>query len=384
MNSKTVVLAAGGTGGHIFPAEALAQELSARGYTPVLVTDKRYTKYKPTYAEMKIHVIDAASLSGGFIRKISAMMKLTRGYFQSRGLLKRLKPIAVVGFGGYPSFPTMLAAAHMKCVTVLHEQNSLVGQANYLIASKVRVIATSFEEVRGLPEHEGVKTQFTGNPVRQAIRLLSQMDYPAFDEQSVLRILVTGGSQGAGIFGKVVPEAVALLPEEMQKRIRIDQQCREDDMEAIRLRYRELGVSADLATFFSDIPSRLASCHLVIARSGASTIAELAVAGRPAILVPLPSAKNDHQTVNANTLEEKGAAWLIPQESFTPKTLAEKLERLVHLPAMLKEAATKMRQAGQPEAAKRLADLVLRLAPGAESVNNVSAANDFEKSRLQP
>jgi UDP-N-acetylglucosamine--N-acetylmuramyl-(pentapeptide) pyrophosphoryl-undecaprenol N-acetylglucosamine transferase len=356
---KTVVLASGGTGGHIFPAQALAAEMSARGYRVVLFTDSRYDKYKSSKDDaFEVRVISSGTLGSGIFKKITAVGAIGKGILQARKALKELQPEAVIGFGGYPSFPTMYAATKMKLKTIIHEQNSMLGRANYVLASKVNVIATSFEEVSGILEEDAGKVRLTGNPVRNAVQSVRGMEYPDFNEGSMMRILVTGGSQGASVFSSVVPAAIALLPVDLQERVRIDQQCRNGCISDARAAYKEIGVSADLATFFNDLPSRLASCHLVISRSGASTLAEVSVAGRPVIMVPYPHAMDDHQRINANALEESGGGWVMPQDHFTPDALSKKIESFFNLPSSLIDGAERSKTTGRPNADKRLADVL--------------------------
>ncbi len=356
---KNVVLAAGGTGGHLFPAEALAHELKTRGITPVLITDKRDTRFlSDAWRGINVEVIHTGRSGASLWHKARGAIQLGMGYLQAKKLLKKLKPITVVGFGGYPSFPPVFAAERLNIPVILHEQNSLLGQANAMLARRAHSIATSFTEVRGISAEDQSKVIFTGNPVRASICAIRNMPYSQLQQGGNLRILVTGGSQGAGVFSSVVPEAIARLPEAIRQRIRIDQQCRKENLEATRKRYQEMGVSADISDFFNDMPSRLASCHLVICRAGASTVAELTVAGRPSILVPYAHAKDDHQTINANALEESGGAWLIPEAAFTPEMLAGRLEHFMTLPESLSDAADRARALGQPDAVNALANCV--------------------------
>lgn len=356
---KTVVLAAGGTGGHIFPAQALAESLIQQGLHPVLITDRRFANYVRGVEGVEVKIIRSGSLSGGLIRRTLSLGNILLGMLQARRILKKLKPVAVVGFGGYPSFPTMISATQMKCYTVIHEQNSVLGRANRVLAKRVSAIATSFEQTSHVPEDAQDKVVFTGNPVRRGIRALHDVPYPSLAEDGKLNLLVLGGSQGATVFSRVVPEAIRLLPVAQRARLRIDQQCRMADISEVREKYDELEVNASLATFFSDVPARLASAHLVIARAGASTVAELLTAGRPAILVPYPRAMDDHQTFNADTVDDAGGGWLMPEDGFTAEALCDKLEHFLTLSSTLSDAAGKARKAGHPEAARRLAELVL-------------------------
>lgn len=361
VGNKTIVLAAGGTGGHIFPAEALSEVLCERGYHVVLLTDKRCLDYGVKHVP-EVQVIQSSGLGGGLWKQLSGAVKLALGCLQARSRLRKLHPAVVVGFGGYPAFPTLWAALRGGYKTVIHEQNCLLGKVNYIFAPKVDVIATSFPEVSRLQENMVKKVVLTGNPVRHAIKALRKIPYPDIVEDGILRILVTGGSQGASIFSEVLPVTLEMLSPELRKRIRIDQQCREEDIEKVRTAYAGLSVSADLATFFNDIPTRLAAAHLVIARAGASTLAEIAVAGRPTIMVPYPHASDNHQMVNANALEDAGGGWVMPQESFTPEALSARLKAFLELPYTLREAAEKMQKAGISDADKQLADLVEGLA----------------------
>lgn len=357
-----IVLAAGGTGGHIFPAEALAEELQASGCQAVLVTDGRSRHYKGALASLPRYTVRAGTFGRGFIGKITAAAEVLVGIMQARALLRRLKPVAVVGFGGYPSFPTVYAAAQLRIPTVIHEQNSVLGRANRMLVKRVDAIATTFRDTRFIPEGLFSRVTLTGNPVRAGIRALHEVPYPVMDQDGHMRILVTGGSQGASVFSQVVPAAIAALPLALRARVRVDQQCREGDVETTRLAYQQMGVSADISTFFTDIPARLASAHLVIARAGASTLAELMAAGRPSIVVPLPGAMDNHQYFNASSLEECGAGWTMPQEGFTPAALSARIEAFMSLPETLARAAQAARSAGKDNAARALCALVLRVA----------------------
>ncbi len=366
---KHIVLAAGGTGGHIFPAEALCEMLIARGCRVSLITDSRFADYsaasmKGILGDIPIYPIRAGTMGRNLYQRMMGAANVGLGIMQAGRLLKKLKPTVAVGFGGYPSFPTMMAASGLHIPTIIHEQNALLGKANRVLAGRVGCIATSFPVTGLIQKDNEHKVRFVGNPVRSSVRALHNVPYPEFSEDGVMRVLVTGGSQGANIFSKVVPQAVAILPENLRSRLRIDQQTRSEDMEKTQAAYKEIGIQADLAPFFSDVPARLASTHLVICRSGASTIAELTCAGRPSILVPYPSAADDHQTANANAVEEAGGAWLMPQEGFTTEALAARLEAFLSLPASLSKAAEKARAIGCEKAADDLADLVISAADG--------------------
>lgn len=362
-----IVLAAGGTGGHIFPAEALAEVLIAHGERVVLITDKRFSHFKTgAFSHIEVRTIHAGSPSGGGLhKKILGAAGLTIGIFQAAGVLKQMKPKAVVGFGGYPSFPTVFAARGQGIPTVIHEQNSVLGRANRMLAHRVDVIATSFPETQMIKPEDLPKALMTGNPVRASVRALKDIPYGTIGADGKMHILVTGGSQGASIFSTVVPEAIALLPPPLRARVRIDQQCRGmDELASTRARYDALGVNADLSTFFVDVPARLAASHLVIARAGASTVSELAVAGRPGILVPLPTSMDNHQYYNANAFEAVGGGWVMTQDGFTPEALSARLEAFLTAPDALVKAAENAKKLGAPDAAEKLAALVLETDSG--------------------
>ncbi len=357
---QPIVLAAGGTGGHVFPAEALAEVLLQKGERVVLVTDHRFGHYKSgALANIEIRTIHAGTVGGAWHKKILGAAGILLGIAQARGVLRQLKPKAVVGFGGYPSFPTAFSAAGQGIPTIIHEQNSVLGRANRLLAGRVGTIATSFPDTQMLAEKDAGKVVVTGNPVRASIRALRNVPYSGLMQDGKMHILVTGGSQGAAIFSQILPEAIALLPASLRARIRLDQQCREQELPAAKARYEEIGVNADLATFFVDVPARLAASHLVIARAGASTVSELAVAGRPAILVPLPTAMDNHQYYNANAFEDVGGGWVMAQDGFTPAALAARLEAFLTAPDALAKAAENAKKLGAPDAATQLAMLVL-------------------------
>ncbi len=364
MSRPLVVLAAGGTGGHMFPAAALAQALSRRGLAIALVTDRRGHAFALPGGDLAVHRVRAAAMAGAsFVAKAKAGIQLLIGTAQAWWLLRRLKPAIVVGFGGYASLPAVIAAHRLGLPVVLHEQNAVMGRANRLAASLARRIATGFADVEGLATADRPKLALTGNPVRPEITELAGKTYPAFGTDGALTLLVTGGSQGAGLFSRVVPEAIRLLPDGMRRRLRVVQQVRSEDIESVRALYATLGLEAELSPFFADLPERLAGAQLVIGRAGASTIAETAVAGRPAILVPLAIATDDHQTKNARALEVAGAAIVMPEPAFTPEALSARLQPLLALPEKLRTMAAAARTVGIIDAAERLADLVLATAP---------------------
>ncbi len=367
---RPILLAAGGTGGHVFPAEALARTLIARGHAVRLATDPRGRAFGDRLPEVPVDAVRSATVAPGLVGKLKTATLLGLGYLDARGVLRRHRPAAVVGFGGYPSAPTVLAASRAGIPVLLHEQNALLGRVNRWLAGRAAAIATGFP-LQGAAENQRVEV--TGNPVRPAIAAKGNAPYPAPTEDGRLTLLVLGGSQGARVFSELIPAAVALLPEALRTRLSIVQQCRPEDIEACRGRYAAIGADATLSTFFDDVPERLAAAQLVICRSGASTAAELATIGRPAILVPYPFAMDDHQTANARAISASGGGWLMPQSELTPEVLASRLEHLYTRPSVLVEAAGAARAAAHPDAADRLADLVLALA-GQEAGLRASAA----------
>ncbi len=359
-----VVLAAGGTGGHVFPAEALAAELAGRGVRLALVTDRRGSALGGSLGAVETHRIRAGAIAGkGMVARLRNTPELAWGIVQARALLKRLAPDAVIGFGGYASVPTMLAAGFAGLRTAIHEQNAVLGRANRLLARRVGRIATSFEVAEGLPPDAAGKVTRTGMPVRPEVAAMRERPYPTLAGDGPVHVFVLGGSQGARVFSDVVPAAVGLLAETWRRRLRISQQCRPETQEDTRGAYGKLGVEAELFPFFADVPGRLVAAHLIIARAGASTVAECTAVGRPAILVPYPFAIDDHQTVNARCVDKAGAGWLMPQHAFMPEALAARLESLFGRPAALERAAGCARAAGRGDAAARLADLVFQLLP---------------------
>lgn len=353
---KTILLAAGGTGGHLFPAEALAQELLARGHKVVIVTDKRGNAFKSVTDRVDIHIVRAATLRAGVISKIKAVMNMALGVAQAVRLLRKIKPDVVVGFGGYPSFPGVFAAQLTGVPTILHEQNAVLGVANKILADRAEQIAVSLPGTSGIKPKNRQKVVTTGNPVRADIVAVRNTLYqpPASD----LRIFITGGSQAAKVFSEVVPEAVGKLPPELKNKLQIVHQCREDDIAPTTAKYQGAGVKAEIKSFFNDMADRLKSCHLFIGRSGASTVAEIAAVGRPAIFVPYPGHKDMQQKFNAEVISTKGGGWVMLQETFSPDAVAAKLAELMQNPALLEQAAAAAKSCGQPDAARNLADVV--------------------------
>ena len=368
--SAPIVLAAGGTGGHIFPAEALARELVTRGRAVALITDRRGQSFGDRVSGVATHRVSAGRFDAGLLGKAIGIAELLLGIAQAGIKLRALAPAAVVGFGGYPSVPTVIAAGRLGVPTVIHEQNALLGRANRLLAARVRRIALSFAETSRLKPAEQAKAIATGNPVRPAIAALRGQPYVVPGAEGTIEILVLGGSQGARIFSEVVPEAIAKLPEALRRRLKLSQQARPEDIDGVRRRYAG-GVDAELKSFFDDVPARLARAQLVIARAGASTIAELSIIGRPAILVPYPHAADDHQTANARAFAASGAGWTLAQPEFTAARLAQFMEEILTAPQRLAAAASAAHGFGRHDAAARLADLALA-ASGVNGLENAA------------
>ncbi len=357
---RLALLAAGGTGGHVFPARSLAESLAARGVRVALVTDRRGGGFGEAL-DAQAYRISAGSPAGSPPNKLLGLARLARGYLQSRRLLRRLAPSVVIGFGGYPSVPPMMAAARARLPTMIHEQNAVLGRANRLLARRVDRIATAHGQVTGLAESDRAKVVRTGNPVRAAIVKLRDLPYPAPEPEGELRVLVLGGSQGARILSDVVPDAAIRLPEALRARLSIVQQCRAEDLGRVREAYAAYRIKAECAAFFEDLPARLARCQLLVARAGASTVAELTAAGRPAILVPFAAATDDHQAANARAVVTQGGAWMMRETDFRPESLSARLELFLRQPSLLVRAATRARDCGIPDAADRLADLAIGL-----------------------
>jgi len=352
------MLAAGGTGGHMVPAAALAAELICRGHSVALISDERGVRFPGLFDGIETHVLPAGRLAGGPVGWARAGMRMIAGRSQAIRLLRDRRPAAVIGFGGYPALPALLAAFATRVPTAIHEQNAVLGRVNRLVAGRVDAIATSYPDVERLKPGLRGKTHLVGNPVREAVLALRARPYPLLEEDGIFRVLVTGGSQGASVLSDVVPDGLALLPVSFRRRLQVTHQARIEDIDRVRAKYAELTIAAELATYLPDLPEQLAWAHLVIARAGASTLAELTAAGRPAILVPLPSATDDHQTANARELTMAGGARTIAQRSFTPIELAKQMQKLGLDPAALQNAAGRARSCGRPDAARDLADLV--------------------------
>lgn len=363
-DSKLILLSSGGTGGHMTPAMALGHDLLARGYRVEVITDRRGQKYEAMFDGMKMHVIKAGTLRPGLWGKVTGLTNLGLGIMQASRLIKKLKPAVVVGFGGYPSFPGTYAAQRMKVPTIIHEQNAIIGKANEMLANKAMRIALSLPLIAGLDETDKVRSVITGNPVRPEIAALYTEAYPNVKEGGRLRIFVMGGSLGARVFSDVIPKTLAQLPAEYRQRLDIVQQCRAEDLETARKIYADAGIDAELATFFDDVADELRRAHLVIARSGASTVAEVTTAGRPAIFVPYPHHKDQQQKMNADAVADAGGAWMMTESGFTEEALLARIETFLQTPEILFRAAEKARSCGRPDAARKLGNLVTAIASG--------------------
>jgi UDP-N-acetylglucosamine--N-acetylmuramyl-(pentapeptide) pyrophosphoryl-undecaprenol N-acetylglucosamine transferase len=368
------VLAAGGTGGHLFPAEALARELVRQGGQVHLATDRRANAFAEKVPGVSVCQVRAGRFGGGPLHVAYGVAEMALGIVQARRLLRRLAPDVVVGFGGYASVPTMLAATQLGIATIIHEQNAVLGRANRLLASRVGRIATGFPETSGLRAVDRSRTIHTGNPVRPAILAVADSAYAPPEPGRPIELLILGGSQGARIFSDVVPPALAALPPEIRGALRVSQQARPEDRDRVVAELKAAGIAAEVETFFTDVPARLARAQLVICRSGASTVAELAAAGRPALLVSYPHAMDDHQAANARAFSEAGAGWTIAQSSLTAPLLAERLGELLGDGARLSHAAAPARRFGRDAAAERLAASAIALAPLVDGAKKGGAA----------
>ena len=363
--ARCVLLAAGGTGGHLFPAAALAAALRRRGVEVELASDDRALKYGADFPARAVHAFPSATTTGaGALNKARAAMTLAAGVVAALVKLRRIRPRALVGFGGYPTVPPVMAASFLGIPTVLHEQNAVMGRANRFLSSRVSLIACGFPGLKAADGATAAKTRFTGNPVRPEVLAAAQTPYPDFAGKR-LNVLVTGGSQGARVMADVVPEALALLGADERQWLRLTQQARGEDKARVAAACARMNFPIEIAEFFADLPARIAASHLVVGRAGASTVSELAVIGRPSVLVPFPHALDQDQAANAAALAAAGGAVVVPQFEFTPARLAAILHEALAAPAKLAASAKKAKAAGVPDAADRLADLVLEVArPG--------------------
>ena len=362
MAKGTILLAAGGTGGHLFPAEALAHELKARGWSVHLATDERPGRYAGSFPADHIHPLSSATIgSKNPIALARSFWSIWRGVRQASALLAQIRPAAVVGFGGYPTLPPLYAATRRGVPTMVHEQNAVMGRANRALAARVTAIAGGFLIAEGA---QSAKTVVTGNPVRPAIIEAARAPYAVPAADGEFRLLVFGGSQGAQFFSEAMPPAIAALPEAERRRLKVTQQARSEDEAAVRKAYAALGVEAEIAPFFNDMAARLAAAHLVISRSGASTVSEIGVVGRPALLVPYPYALDHDQAANAATLAAAGGAEVHVQSTLSTERLSALIGGLMCDPQRLSAMAEAARSAGRPDATRLLADLTEAIASG--------------------
>ncbi|APW72312.1 MULTISPECIES: undecaprenyldiphospho-muramoylpentapeptide beta-N-acetylglucosaminyltransferase [Sphingopyxis] len=361
--TRHFLLAAGGTGGHMLPAYALAGELIARGHRVALVSDDRGLRIPGAPAKLETHVLPAGRVHGGPVGWVKAALAIRKGRRQAIELIGEFDPAVVVGFGGYPSLPSLLAAGATRRPRVIHEQNAVLGRVNRLMAPRVDAVAVAYRNIHRFPEKQAMKRHLTGNPVREEIVAIREEGFPPLPEDGIVRLLVVGGSLGATVLSEVVPAAIAMLPPALLERLQVVQQAREADIEGVRARYAELGVAAECAPYIADLPERLRWAHLFIGRAGASTVAELACAGRPAIFVPYPHAMDDHQRWNVVDLVEAGGAIAFAQQDFTPAAVAKHIQRMALEPGALEAAAEHAVGCGLPDATRDLADLVESFAP---------------------
>jgi UDP-N-acetylglucosamine--N-acetylmuramyl-(pentapeptide) pyrophosphoryl-undecaprenol N-acetylglucosamine transferase len=354
---STFVLMAGGTGGHLFPAMALAQELRRRGHVIHLMTDERVSGYGGDFPAREIHIVPSATPSTrNPAQFVGASFKLLGGSAIAMAKLRKIKADAVIGFGGYPTFPPFFAASILGVPGILHEANAVMGRANRALGRFADILALSFAQTAHADKFRREKV-VTGNPVRDRVREFATKSYPLLGTSDPIRLTVFGGSQGARAFADILPPAIALLSPELRARLRLTQQCRAEDLDRVAEAYRQAKVNVELAAFFDDLPDRMARTHLVIARSGASTVAELCVLGRPAILIPLPGSIDADQKNNAMVVDGAGGGWVMEQATITPQSLATRLEGLLRDPAGLANAARAAKSLGQPRAVEKLADL---------------------------
>jgi UDP-N-acetylglucosamine--N-acetylmuramyl-(pentapeptide) pyrophosphoryl-undecaprenol N-acetylglucosamine transferase len=363
LSSKTALLAAGGTGGHLFPAEALAHELKARGWAVHLATDSRAEKFAANFPSVKTHVIPSATIAGKNPIAIGrSMMTLWSGYRISRRLIAEVKPTIVAGFGGYTTLPALFAANRMGVPTLIHEQNAVMGRANAQLAKRVTAIAGGF-----LPEAGAAfpdKTLLTGNPVRPAVLEAAKADFSAPGKTGNFNLLVFGGSQGAQYFSEAVPAAVTLLDAGLRARLVVTQQARREDEAAVKEAYEKLGIRGEVSPFFDNMAGRIAASHFVISRAGASTVSEIAAIGRPSLLVPYPFALDHDQAANAAALAANGGTIVRQQKDLSPQILAGIITEMAGNPGKASAMAAAAKAAGKPDAASLLADLTEAIAGG--------------------
>jgi UDP-N-acetylglucosamine--N-acetylmuramyl-(pentapeptide) pyrophosphoryl-undecaprenol N-acetylglucosamine transferase len=363
MAKGTILLAAGGTGGHLFPAEALAHELSGRGWEVHLASDDRVERFAANFPAKAVHPIASATFgSRNPVALTRSFLTIWRGVRQASAVIRRIKPRAVVGFGGYPTLPPLYAATRSSVPTLIHEQNAVMGRANKALAARVSAVAGGFLDPA--KSSFGDKTVVTGNPVRPAVLEAAKVPYARPNAGEPFKLLVFGGSQGAQFFSDMMPAAIGLLPEAQRQRLAVTQQARSEDLERVKAAYARLGITAEVSPFFTDMAARIAAAHLVASRSGASTVSEIAVIGRPALLVPYPHALDHDQAANAAALAAAGGAEVHPQSTLSPERLAGLIGGLMDAPERLATMAEAAKSVGRPDAALLLADLTEAIASG--------------------
>lgn len=354
--TKTIFLVAGGTAGHVFPALALAEELLGQGFEVVCLTDRRGEKFF-RHTNLVPYLIQSSAWAGDWQGKLRAGLKIVQGMIQSFELLREFSPVAVVGFGGYPSFPTVKAAQLLKLPTILHEQNAVYGRANRQLSDKALAIATSFQDTKLLPDQYRSKTVYTGNPLRSVFTETIR-PYKKPGAEKSINLLIFGGSQGSALFSNVIPEAIAALPDNLKSRLNIVQQTRFEDIDKVKHAYEQMGVAAQVQAFFSGMLKLYQKAHLVISRAGASTVAEITALGRPAIFIPLAVSLDGDQAQNAAGIVANGGGWIMTEQELNGPALSEKLSELLGNPQLLEQAANAAATLGKPDAASRLADLI--------------------------
>jgi UDP-N-acetylglucosamine--N-acetylmuramyl-(pentapeptide) pyrophosphoryl-undecaprenol N-acetylglucosamine transferase len=361
--ASLILLAAGGTGGHLFPAEALGVELIKRGFRVRLATDARALRYSGLFTRDMIDVVPSETVrSRNPLSLARTGITLLRGTAIAFSLIRRLRPIAVVGFGGYPTLPPLIAARLTGTPSIIHDANAVLGRANRFLSRHASAIATSLPGVLDRDPALAVKTTTVGTPMRPAVLAAAAVTYAAPQAGEPFRLLVVGGSQGARVMSDIVPGAIERLDPDLRQGLILTHQVRDEDLSRVRAVYDRLGVNAELAPFFTDLPARLAANHLIVSRSGAGTVAELAAIGRPSILVPLPGSIDQDQFANAGVLADANAGLRIAQKDFTSGRLAAEIAALAKTPERLAEMAANARKVGRRDAAERLADLVVKVA----------------------
>lgn len=349
---KTFILSSGGTGGHVFPAISLAEELHKRGHRVVMVTDQRGEFFQDFPHFDKVYTLDIKRKNG-----LIKLASVTLALWSALRIVSTEKPAAIIGFGGYPSIPAVLAGQLKRCITVIHEQNAILGRTNKFLCRFATKLAVAFPFTRHIPKNK--TPVIVGNPVRSAIIEASKTPYsPPTD---TFRLLVIGGSQGASVFSKVLPKAIALLSDELRNRLELVQQCRPELLTQTTEAYNKIGINFVVQPFFDDIPTLIANAHLIISRAGAMTISEVSIIGRPTLFVPLPSAMDDHQTENARLIQQEGGGWIIPENQLSPDSLARLLEKIMNMPNDLMRRSQKIRRVMRENAAQKLADVVENL-----------------------